>query len=67
MVHYTETSGVSSVLNKKVFIACFILQSVAIGWVWYDSMERDGSIIWQTAKILADHQAQLKKLEKPFI
>jgi hypothetical protein len=30
-------------------------------------MERDSSIVWQTAEILADHQAQLKKLEKPFI
>jgi endo-beta-N-acetylglucosaminidase D len=55
------------VLTNKVFLLLFILQNALIGWVWYDSMERDGSIIWQTAKILADHQAQLKKLEKPFI
>jgi hypothetical protein len=67
MVHYTKTLGVSSVLNKKVFIVCFLLQSVAIWWVWYDSMERDSSIVWQTAEILADHQAQIKKISKPYI
>jgi endo-beta-N-acetylglucosaminidase D len=67
MVHYTKQIGVSSVLTKKVFLVCFLLQSAAIAWVWYDSMERDSSIVWQTAEILADHKAQLKKLEKPFI
>jgi hypothetical protein len=59
---------VSSVLNKKIFIVCFLLQSAAIAWVWYDSLQRDSSIVWQTAEILADHQSQLKKLlGKPFI
>jgi endo-beta-N-acetylglucosaminidase D len=70
MVHYTETLGVSSVLNildRQIFIVLYLLQIVAVTYVWYDSIQRDGDIVWQTAEILADLHQQIKRLEKPFI